>query len=295
MKFLKSTMATAVLIAAVQSASAGGHYVPGVEGVQAASAPPPGLYYLGYQVNYSVDSVSGAPTTSGSNTAKVTALANRLVWITNEKILGADYGVELIVPVLGIKTSLTGIGLPSQSDSGVGDIYVGPLVLSWHGANWDSVVAAGEWLDSGHYDSTNSASVGNGYKSTMYTGGATYYFDEGKSTSFSLLTRYEQNSRMSSGVRPGDRMTVEWSIGKTIGGNTYGLVGYNVKQMTSDDGGTTTNKAEKSALGLEFGTPVPALGAMLKAAYYSENHVTPGGQDEGKKGSTLRFTFIKPI
>ena len=37
-------------------ASAGGHYVPGVEGLQAASAPPPGLYYLAYLVDYDMDS-----------------------------------------------------------------------------------------------------------------------------------------------------------------------------------------------------------------------------------------------
>jgi hypothetical protein len=30
----------------------------------------------------------------------VTALANRFVWITNYKLLGADYGMEAIVPVM---------------------------------------------------------------------------------------------------------------------------------------------------------------------------------------------------
>ncbi len=34
---------------------AGGHYVPGVEGIQAATVPPPGTYYLGYFVHYSID------------------------------------------------------------------------------------------------------------------------------------------------------------------------------------------------------------------------------------------------
>ncbi|KLR58378.1 meta-pathway phenol degradation-like protein, partial [Diaphorobacter sp. J5-51] len=36
-------------------AQAEGHYVPGVEGMQAASVPPPGFYYLGYLLNYDID------------------------------------------------------------------------------------------------------------------------------------------------------------------------------------------------------------------------------------------------
>ena len=29
--------------------------MPGVEGMQAASVPPPGFYYLGYLLNYDID------------------------------------------------------------------------------------------------------------------------------------------------------------------------------------------------------------------------------------------------
>ena len=75
---------------------AGGHYAPGAEGVAAASAPPPGTYYLGYLVNYNANSLQGAP---GNNSVKVTVLANRLAWISDTKILGANYGAEVIVPV----------------------------------------------------------------------------------------------------------------------------------------------------------------------------------------------------
>lgn len=42
----KIIFATAALAVAL-SASAGEHYVPGVEGIQGASVPPPGTNYLG--------------------------------------------------------------------------------------------------------------------------------------------------------------------------------------------------------------------------------------------------------
>ena len=57
-----------------------------------------------------------------------------------------------------VRTSLTinAAGI-ADSRSGVGDVYVGPLVLGWHGAQWDAVAAAGMWLDSGNTDHPASA------------------------------------------------------------------------------------------------------------------------------------------
>ncbi len=53
---MKKIIFTATLMAAALNAAAGvGHYVAGVEGLQDASVPPPGTYYLGYLVNYNID------------------------------------------------------------------------------------------------------------------------------------------------------------------------------------------------------------------------------------------------
>ena len=115
---IASAAALALLVAA--GAQAEGHYVPGVEGMQGPSVPPPGVYYLGYLVNYDISSLR-APGSSdaipGRNKGSVTALANRLVWVTNHKFLGADYGVETIIPVM--RTSLD---FANAKDSGVGDV-----------------------------------------------------------------------------------------------------------------------------------------------------------------------------
>ena len=73
-----ATAATALFASAITSASASGHYVAGVEGLDAGSAPPPGFYYLGYLVDYQIDSISGAP---GENKGNVSAYVNRLTWI----------------------------------------------------------------------------------------------------------------------------------------------------------------------------------------------------------------------
>lgn len=276
---------------AVQAA---GHYVPGVEGAQAASVPPAGFYYIGYLVNYNINSLRAPGTNNdipGHNTGTVTALANRFVWMTGHKVLGADYGVEAIVPLM--RTSLT-FNTPGISDSrsGVGDIYVGPLVLGWHGAQWDAVAAAGVWLDSA--STSNPASPGNGYKSTMLTGGLTYHFDAAKTLSASALARYEFNGKNDAGFRHGDQMTVEWGLSKGLGPVSLGLVGYSQWQTSGDSGpGAGNDKAARHAVGAEVVYPILSAGVFLKGAYYKEVNVKAGSGGAEPKGSMVRFTLVK--
>lgn len=249
---MASTLALASALIGT-AARADGHYVPGVEGLQGASVPPPGFYYLGYLVNYNIDQFR-APGTSdnlpGHNTGTVTALANRFVWMTPHKILGADYGMDLIVPVMRTSLTVNAAGI-SDSRSGVGDVFLEPLVLGWHGAQYDAVAAAGIWLDSASTD--HPASPGKGFKSTMLTGGLTYYFDGAKTISGSALMRFERNGKNDAGMRPGNQVTLEWGLGKSFGAVQAGIVGYSQWQTSDDSGpGASTQRASRHALGAEL-------------------------------------------
>lgn len=291
---LISRIAVASTFAALSlSALADGHYVAGVEGIQAASVPPPGLYYLAYGVDYNIQQFN-APGSStalpGQNKGTIFAIANRLAWISNTKVLGADYGMEAIVPLQA--TSLT-IGAASVSDTqtGVGDVYVGPLVLGWHGANWDAVGAAGVWTNSG--STSSAASPGKGYSATMLTGGGTYYFDADKKISGTALVRYEINDSKSNGFKAGDQVTVEWGFAKVLGSTQVGLVGYDQMQTSSDSGtGATGDKTSRHAIGAEVVLPLMSSGVMLKAAAYNEYQVQ-AGSGAAPMGNIVRFTFVK--
>ncbi|GAB4400525.1 MAG: hypothetical protein OHK0048_15730 [Rhodoferax sp.] len=281
---------TAAATLACTSAFAGGHYVPGVEGVQAASVPPPGNYYLGYLVNYNINELKAPGSTDaipGSNKGTVVALANRFAFITQQKFLGADYGFEFIVPI--VRTSLTFDAAPplTGTSSGVGDVYLGPLVLGWHGANWDAVAAAGIWLDNASHD--KASAPGHGYKSTMLTGGGTVYLDDKKTTSFSALARYEYNGKIGN-VRPGSQLSVEWGLGRVFGGVQAGIVGYSQVQLEADTGGS--DKYRRHAVGAEVSLPLLDKGVVLKAAAYKE-FSAKGGTDPMAAGSTVRFTLVK--
>lgn len=290
---MKKIILTAVALAAAMSAAAGGHYVPGVEGIQAASVPPPGTYYLGYLVDYNIDQFK-APGSStalpGHNTGTVVALANRVVWISPYKFLGADYGIETIVPVIGTSLTINAASV-SESQTGLGDVYFGPLVLGWHGSNWDAVAAAGFWLDTA--TSQGPAAPGKGFKSTMLTGGATYYFDAAKTISGSALMRYETNTEKSNGFKPGNQVTVEWGIAKMMNGYQLGVVGYDQMQVSNDSGtGASTNSASRHAIGAEVVLPIMSAGVFLKAAAYKE-YQSDAGTGPEPMGNLFRFTFVK--
>lgn len=294
MKKMITTAALAVLaVLNAPQAHADGHYVPGVEGLQASSVPPPGMYYLGYLVNYRIQDFR-APGTSddlpGRNRGTVTALANRLVWITSHKMLGADYGMEAIVPVMRTSLSVDAAGI-ADTRSGMGDVYLGPLVLGWHGPQWDAVAAAGLWLDSA--STGHPASPGKGFKSTMLTGGLTYYFDGAKSLSGSALLRFERNGRNAAGLRAGNQVTVEWGLGKSFGALQAGLVGYSQWQTSDDSGpGAGTERAARHALGAELVYPLPVAGMALKGAFYKELRAK-AGSGALPHGHLFRLSLVK--
>lgn len=290
---MKKIIFAAVALTALAGAHAEGHYVPGIEGIQAASVPPPGLYYLGYMANYNAEQFKSPGSSNalpGENKATIFALANRLAWISGTKVLGADYGMEAIVPLQSTSLTVKAAGL-SDTQSGFGDVYLGPLVLGWHGANWDAVGAAGFWLKSA--DSSSPASAGKGYSGTMLTGGATYYFDADKTLSGSALLRYEFNDSKSGGFKPGDQVSLEWGVAKMLGKVQVGLVGYDQMQVSNDSGtGASSDKSERHAIGAEVVLPLMASGVVLKAAAYQEYKAQAGTGAE-PLGNLLRFTFVK--
>lgn len=148
---MKKLLIATVLSSTSLGAYAGGHYVAGIEGMDSASVPPAGNYYVGYLINYDVKSLNdkNGNKIPGNNNGTVTALANRFIHITDKKILGADYGMEAIVPVVRKDFDFPAAGGYKKHKSGVGDVYLGPVVLGWHGNSWDGVFGAGFHLDNG--------------------------------------------------------------------------------------------------------------------------------------------------
>ena len=295
--FARTSLAVGAMMlmgmAAPNTAWSQAHYTPGLEGIQGASLPPPGVYGLLYGVNYNINSFR-APETSdrlpGRNKGTVFALAGRMVWVTNQKVLGADYGMEAIVPFQRTALTVEAAGA-SDTRSGFGDIFLGPVILGWHGARWDALAALGWWLDTG--STGKLASPGKGYKSLMLTGGGTYYFDDARTLSVSGLMRWERHGRDKYDIRQGDSTTLEWGIGKKVGPVQLGLVGYDQWQTSSDKGPGVIqgSKFSKHAIGAEVIYPLSQK-TILKGAFYQEWKVN-AGRTPATKGNLFRIGLVK--
>jgi hypothetical protein len=231
--------ALAVVVTLLGSAFGGetGHYVSGVEGIKAGTVPPPGLYYRMYNVFYQADKLkdTDGDTSDVDFDADIFSMVHRLVWVSNKKILGADYFASIIFPTVYTDIEL---GPVKDNQFGLGDMGIEPFGLAWHGPRYDAGVGLGVYVPTGRFDKNRLASPGKDFWTTMITLGGTYYLDAEKTWSASILSRYEiHSSKDHSDVRPGNDFHFEWGIGKTIEKFwDVGVSGYCHWQVTDDSG-----------------------------------------------------------
>jgi hypothetical protein len=261
------------------------HYVPGSEGIKAATLPPPGFWLRDYNGFYYADHANNAQNDRAANqTAIVYANVPRLLWITDVKLLDGYLGVDALVPFK--YTDLRGV----NQTFGVGDMFFEGS-WSWHLKQWDLALAAGAWAPTGDFSPDNPTLAGNGYWGEMLTAGATWYPDAEKRWAISVLNRYEFNQEQEdTGITPGQAYTVEggisYGVTKTI---DIGAIGYYQQQVTGDSGnGAPSGHNRAAGIGPEVRVFFPEimLGVSLRYAYefLAENRL---------QGNTVMLTLTK--
>lgn len=217
----------------IVNAQVGGHYPVGVEGIKAGSLPPPGLYFRDYNLFYTADRIRNGLPMGNSFEVNVYAQVPRIIYITDYKILGANYGFDVLVPF--IYTDLKAPGF-KNSAFGLGDIYVEPVLLSWTFDKLDLGFGYGVWAPTGEFDLSRPDKPGSGFWSHMLTLGGTYYLDADKTIAISALNRYEfHHEQRFTHIEPGQTWTLEWGISKSIRKTIdIGVIGYYQLQVTDD-------------------------------------------------------------
>ena len=127
----------ALVLAVSDQVFAFGHYTPGVEGIYAATLPPPGFHYLMYNLFYNSDTLTndnGDDIDVGLD-LNVYANAHRFVYVMPKKVLGADFGFDAIVPFVYTDVAIKAMGV-DEDTFGLGDICLEPIVLGWHLPRW---------------------------------------------------------------------------------------------------------------------------------------------------------------
>ena len=199
-RFVCQFMAITFLLAAPVDLRAQ-HYPAGSEGVKAGSLPPPGFYVKDYNSFYFFNQTPGfggqLNLLEGFNYVQ----SPRLMWMTDLKILGADFGMAVRVPIAYKQithrvTAATGGGgtgqipggspgsypgqtfpplgsfpgqggpLPGTSpftktQFGLADIEIQPVLLSWHLSRFDFSTGYSFWAPTGDSDFKNRFFVDN--------------------------------------------------------------------------------------------------------------------------------------
>lgn len=279
------SIALAGTIAAPAQPIVAGHYPAGAEGIKGASLPPPGVYFRDYNFFYFSDDFRDGPPGFGIF-AYITA--PRVIWMTDLEILGANYGMDVIVPFAYLDWSSPG---NSGRDFGLGDIQIEPLLLSWHFKQFDLAAGYAIWAPSGDYERRKPDFVAKGFWSHMLTLGGTWYPDKEKTWAVSLLNRYEfcheqQNTHMD----PGQVYTLEWGFSKSLNpGVDVGLIGYYQQQTTKDSGLTaTTTRDRKLGIGPEINAFWPKLKLFTSVRYAYEFEAV-----ERPEGHLVTLTLTK--
>ena len=269
-----------------------GHYPLGSEGIKAATLPPPGLYLRTYSSYFTAgDLIDDHGKDSGADfNVSSFAVVPRLIWMTDKKILGADYGMDMLIPFVCVDFELGGV--QSNNDMCYGDICIEPVDLAWHGDNYDIGAALAVWIPTGKYNVSNPASPGKDFWSTMFTLGGTYYLDPEKTWSASILSRYEIHSTKDhTEDRPGNNLLFEWGVAKSYAkGCDIGLVGYNQWQLTDDKGADSDTGVHDriAAIGPEISVFVPTCKAFVSLRALREFSAI-----DRPEGTTVTLTVTK--
>jgi hypothetical protein len=278
-------LAFAVVVAHCPVIQSQAHYPAGVEGLKAATLPPPGWYLRDYNYLYWADDFPGGPPEFD---LFAYVQAPRVIWITPFEVFGGYYGADVLVPF--VRTDVE-IGSFQEDAFGLGDLFVEPITLSWHAPRYDLSVGYGIWAPTGDFDPDHFDNPGKGFWTHMLTAGGTWYFDEARSWAGSLLNRYEINhENPDTDITPGQVWTVEGGVSRTLGKfYDLGVVGYCQIQTTADRGsGADDGKDSAFAVGPEVNAFFPQLGLFASARYFYELHA-----HDRPEGHTVNVTLTK--
>ncbi len=273
-----------------------GHYPLGVEGIKGSTIPGPGIYYKQYNFLYVSDNLKDENKNKKQlgYHAVIYSSVHRPIWVTKKKIMGGDYFTDFFIPINYSDVEFNKTGVKDNSFS-LGDIFLEPLGIAWHGDNYDTVVAAAAFIPTGHFNPLSNASPGKGFLTGLFTAGVTYYPDDDKTWSFSLLNRYEIHTkkRRNIDVRPGDNFLFEWGLGKSLPKDwQFGIAGYGQWQVTDDSGSDITwdkNVHDKTfSAGPEVIKFIPKwkINVSVRAQWEFES------KDRGE-GTVINITFLK--
>lgn len=216
----------------------GGAYPNGAEDCLCGFIPPPGYYFINYFLFYSADKFkgnSGNPDNPNFD-LKVTANIFRFIYITDQKIFGGNWGVQMFVPLVNQEVTLA--QSVSQGRAGLGDIIVDPFILSWHFKNWHLATGLDIYIPTGKYDKEDFSNISRNYWTFEPIFAFTFLSDSGFeiSSKFMYDINTENNNSFFGGdYQSGQEFHFDYAVGQKFGNWELGAGGYFYRQLTNDE------------------------------------------------------------
>lgn len=227
-----------------------GVYPDGLENFASGALPPPGVHLLVYGGGANYDRVLGPGGRSVSPpdfSVKVRGVIPRLVWVTQQKVLGGQLAFEALAPLLDVDVKAGG---QHFSKSGLGDVVLGTALGFHHSAELHSAVGLDVVLPTGSYSTTNPASLGRNIVTFQPLAAVSYMPASGLNADAKLM--WDINRRNGdTDTRSGQALHADYALGWGLGnGWVVGVGGHVFRQITDDRGPNAgTGKAAANAIG----------------------------------------------
>jgi hypothetical protein len=230
-----------ILPATALGKEGGDQYSNGAEGFLAGALPPPGHYFINYAGYYTGKAMNkdGEEISGVEVSAVFDAL--RYVRVTPIKLLGADWGFHVILPVVR-----QNIETPAGDNAvtGLGDITIDPLVLGWHQPAFHYTVGLDVNLPTGRYDKKKPLEcIGANYVSVEPVFALTYLHASGVEGSVKLMYNLKTENSDTK-YKSGSEFHADYLAGYHKKDWAYGVGGYLLSQLDDDklDGTTVEDK-----------------------------------------------------
>lgn len=307
---LSVTIVLVFVLSSEAKAQLTGHNSLGDFGVLSGSLPDPGFYAAGFYNRYSADKVVNgngdrvtfSPDMPGN--IGVNAFAGLLWYVSNKRILGANYSVMAVVALANAALEVPIFGLQAETGTAFGDIYLQPVNLGWHTKRVDYTAGIGLFAPTGRYDVDADDNIGLGMWTFELFAGATVFFDEAKSWHFATTAFYETHTdKKDTEVRVGDILSLEGGLGKSFleGALSVGVAYYAQWKISADDfgidfelpGGPLLGKHRVFAAGPDLTVPIATKGKLI--ALVNARFLWEFGARTITEGKTFVVTATFPI
>lgn len=204
----------------------------------AGAAPPPGLHLIDYNVFLDIKKIEnrGVGVTGGKGS--LTAFALRPIYVAPTGILGGNFLMHSIIPVLSVEATFqTPGGTVTGHDGGLGDTYFG-VGMAWHSPIWHWLTVLDVITPTGNYDPNKPINTGNNQFIFEPVFAVTGLFPNGFETSAKIMYSYHtKNSDFGNGLgyQTGQALHADYMVSyEVMKGLKVGVTGWVWEGLEND-------------------------------------------------------------